>query len=256
MRAVYSVQLLVRPSCWSWSLVRCLTASCSCITKETNCLCGNPLMTTRWLTALCMWQEIGDSPTTFQEHNYCHWLDNVPPIGPHQAWKVLQHPGMANPQKRDASALRLLSWLSFSLDDRTSALLSRLMKQLASDLLESSSAILQIVHESEIGAPWHNLAETRMGLIDRVTVSNLAQPSAVTNQLYRTFLTRLSFPRLVHFLDLVLPQMVPHQRIREQNQIRHLTSHWLGACLHRNGRALLTSTSTFFSIPMLAWSIC
>ena len=163
-----------------------------------------------------------------QECNYCHWLDNVPPIGPHQAWKVLlQHPGLANPQKRDASALRLLSWLSFSLDDRTSALLSRLMKQLASDLLENSSAILQIVHESEIGAAWHNLAETRMGLIDRVTVSNLAQPSAVINQLYRTFLTRLSFPRLVHFLDLVLPHMVPHQRIREQNQIRHLTSHWL-----------------------------
>ena len=55
MRAVYSVQLLVRPSCWSWSLVRCLTASCSCITKETKCgVCGNPLMTTRWLTALCM----------------------------------------------------------------------------------------------------------------------------------------------------------------------------------------------------------
>ena len=49
----------------------------------------------------------------------------------------------------------------------------------------------------------------------------------MVTQLYRTFLTRLSFPRLVHFLDLVLPQMLPHQRIRDQNQVRQLTSQWL-----------------------------
>ena len=70
-------------------------------------------------------------------------------------------------------------------------------------------------------------AETHAGLMDQITVSNLAQTNDTISQLYRTFLARLSFPRLVHFLDLVLPQMLLHQRIREQNQVRHLTSHWL-----------------------------
>ena len=118
-----------------------------------------------------------------QEHNYCHWLDNIPPCGSHHAWKVmLLSPAMANPQKRDASALRLLSWLSFSFDDLTSALLGKHMKQLATEA-ESSSAILRIVQESKIGTTWRNLAEIRLGLIDQITVSNLTQPSAVVTQL-------------------------------------------------------------------------
>ena len=78
-----------------------------------------------------------------QEHSYCHWLDNVPPLGTHPAWKVmLYNPDMANPQKRDASALRLLSWLSFSLDEHTSALLAKLMKQLATEEEGSSHPTL------------------------------------------------------------------------------------------------------------------
>ena len=108
-----------------------------------------------------------------QEDSYCHWLDNVPTVGTHAAWKVmLYNPEMANPQKRDASALRLFSWLSFSLDKQTSALLAKLMKQLATEE-ESSPAILRIVQESDIGATWGSLAETRTGLIDQINVSNL-----------------------------------------------------------------------------------
>ena len=161
------------------------------------------------------------------EHNYSHWLENVPPPGIYPVWKVmLDNPDMANPQKRDASALRLLSWLSFSLDSHTSALLGKLMKQLATDE-ENNPAILRTVQESKIGATWGSLAETHAGLMDQITVSNLAQNNDTISQLYRTFLARLSFPRLVHFLDLVLPQMLPHQGIREQNQVRHLASHWL-----------------------------
>ena len=102
-----------------------------------------------------------------QEHNYCHWIDNIPPAGLHHAWKLmLLNPGMANPQKRDASALRLFSWLSFSLDGLTAALLCKLMKQLATDLEENCSAILRIVHESAIETTWSNVAEIRTGLID------------------------------------------------------------------------------------------
>ena len=71
------------------------------------------------------------------------------------------------------------------------------------------------------------MAQVRTGLIDQISISNLSLPSEVVTQLYRTFLTRLSLPRLVHFLDLVLPQMHPHQQVREHNDIRQLTSHFL-----------------------------
>ena len=47
---------------------------------------------------------------------------------------------------------------------------------------------------------------------------------------------RLSLPRLVHFLDLVLPQMHPHQQVREHNDIRQLTSHYLSLHGHDGSR--------------------
>ena len=82
------------------------------------------------------------------ERNYSHWLENVPNPGTYPVWKVmLDNPDMANPQKRDASALRLLSWLSFSLDSHTSALLGKLMKQLAT-YEENDPVILRTVQNS------------------------------------------------------------------------------------------------------------
>ena len=62
---------------------------------------------------------------------------------------------------------------------------------------------------------------------DQVSVSNLSLPSEAVIDLYRTFLARLPLPRLVHFLDLVLPQMHPHQQVRDRDDIRQLTSHYL-----------------------------
>ncbi len=101
----------------------------------------------------------------------------------------------------------------------------KLLESVTPELMNHS--ILRIVQDSVFGTAWSNLAEVKTGLIDQITVSNLVQSSAVVMQLYKTFLTRLSFPRLVHFLDLVLPQMLPHQRIRDHDQVRHLTSHYL-----------------------------
>ena len=193
---------------------------------------------------LCVWRPVDGHPLTrrtvyvegdwrlvnhlgAQEHNYSHWLDNVPGAGQHQLWRLLlASPAMANPHKRDASALRLLSWLSFSLDKRTSALLAKLMKQLTITEV-TNPAVLQIASESEIGATWTNLMQVRTGLIDQVSISNLSLPSEAVIELYRTFLARLSLPRLVHFLDLVLPQMHPHQQVKDRNDIRQLTSHYL-----------------------------
>ena len=165
---------------------------------------------------------IGDWPT-----NYSHWLDNVPGVGQHQLWKLLlAYPEMANPHKRDASALRLLSWLSFSLDKRTSTLLAKLMKQLTT-IEATNPALMQTVRESEVGVAWTNLMQVRTGLIEQISISNLSLPSEAVTELYRTFLARLPLPRLVHFLDLVLPQMHPHQQVRDRDDIRQLTSHYL-----------------------------
>ena len=162
-----------------------------------------------------------------QEHNYSHWLDNVPGVGQRQLWKLLlTYPEMANPHKRDASALRPLSWLSFSLDKRNSTLLAKLMKQLTT-MEATNPALMQTVSESEVGVAWNNLMQVRTGLIDQFSISNLSLPSEAVTELYRTFLARLPLPRLVHFLDLVLPQMHPHQQVRDRDDIRQLTSHYL-----------------------------
>ena len=41
-----------------------------------------------------------------QEHNYSHWLDNVPGVGQHQLWKLLlAYPEMANPHCTSTSFL-------------------------------------------------------------------------------------------------------------------------------------------------------
>ena len=63
--------------------------------------------------------------------------------------------------------------------------------------------------------------------MDQVTIGNLSRPPLAVILLFRTFLGRLSFSQLVHVLDLALPQMVPHQRVREQRIEQQLTSHFL-----------------------------
>ena len=70
------------------------------------------------------------------------------PPGVYPVWRVmLDNPDMANPQKRDASALRLLSWLSFSLDTHTSALLAKLMKQLATE--EENNPVSSVLYRNQ-----------------------------------------------------------------------------------------------------------
>ena len=80
------------------------------------------------------------------EHDYCHWVEIAPYPGQYDAWKMLLlAPDMA---RRDASAFRLISWLSLSLGENTSVLLSKLMKQLAEGIDGECPALLQIVQDS------------------------------------------------------------------------------------------------------------
>ena len=53
--------------------------------------------------------------------------------------------------------------------------------------------------------------ELRDRLIDLVSVGNLRHKPEALFALFRQFLKRISLPRLIHFLDLVLPQLMPVQ---------------------------------------------
>ncbi len=49
---------------------------------------------------------------------------------------------------------------------------------------------------------------SRRFLVAEVALAGMATPPAAVRELFETFLRQLSLPRLVHFLDLVLPQLV------------------------------------------------
>ena len=53
--------------------------------------------------------------------------------------------------------------------------------------------------------------ELRDRLIDLVSVGNLRHKPEALFALFRQFMMRISLPRLIHFFDLVLPQLMPVQ---------------------------------------------
>ena len=53
--------------------------------------------------------------------------------------------------------------------------------------------------------------ELRNELIELISVGNLKYKPQALFTLFRQFLTRISLPRLIHFMDLVLPQLTPVQ---------------------------------------------
>ena len=74
-----------------------------------------------------------------------------------------------------------------------------------------SDKIFQIgrFHLAGVGQAWRTWDDIRDAVIDEVTIHGKAQQPTVIVRLIRGFLQRLPLPRLLHFLDLVLPQMVP-----------------------------------------------
>ena len=146
------------------------------------------------------------------EHSYGHWLELPIQAGWFQLWHFLQSfPSAADPKLRDVTPLRLMSWLSCQLSERTELLIKECMAEFSQIEPVHSDRILQIgnFHLQGVGDGWETWDRMRNAVIDEVTVRGRAhQPSVVVN-LIRSFLMRLSLPRLLHFLDLVLPQMVP-----------------------------------------------
>ena len=69
--------------------------------------------------------------------------------------------------------------------------------------------------------------ELRDRLIDLVSVGNLKHKPEALFTLFRQFLTRISLPRLIHFLDLVLPQLMPVQAARAGEEKTLWSCHYI-----------------------------
>ena len=146
------------------------------------------------------------------EHSYGHWLDLDLPIGRFELLTLLRKlPDLANPAFRDAAPLRLVSRLSCEVPPPTQCLLDQLMEAFAAIEPVSSKEVFELSCKALTLDPVSTTTwdQIRDAIISSIAIgSRLAAPPAVVN-LMSSFLRRLPLPRLVHFLDMILPQLVP-----------------------------------------------
>ena len=140
-------------------------------------------------------------------HSYSHWLwlDIAP--GVYKLWTLCRdYPAAGHPVARDEAPLRLVSWLSFRLTKRCHAFIQTAMDGLCStqnsDLLEEGRGAFPEAQLTMV----RQLHEV---LLSEITVAGMDDPPAEVRALFESFLRQLSLPRLVHFFDLVLSQMIP-----------------------------------------------
>ena len=179
--------------CWqpSFDYLNSLSCSCTIVTND--------------------WADLHDHFGK-SEHSYGHWIELPLQAGWFQLWQFLQmFPAAAEPKLRDVTPLRLMSWLSCQLSERTNFLIKECMAEFSQVEPVHSDRIMQIgrFHLPGVGDGWETWDHMRNAVIDEVTVRGRAQQPSVVVNLIRSFLMRLPLPRLLHFVDLVLPQMVP-----------------------------------------------
>ena len=150
----------------------------------------------------------------FGEHSYGHWIDLNMPHGRFPLWQLLrQYPEVAHPQCRDIAPLRLVSWVSCEVPARVQQVLHQLMILFGEVAPVSSNEVLEIGRQ-QLGVTasgeltWDMI---RDALIREVTFGGTTCPTEEVCCLMAAFLQRLPLPRLVHFLDMILPQMVQVQ---------------------------------------------
>ena len=146
------------------------------------------------------------------EHSYGHWLELPMVEDKYHLWQVLQEcPAAADPASRDVTPLRLMSWLSCQLNEKSHLLIGEAMKEFSKVEPVHSDKILQIGQFHLPSAARHLNAwdDLRDAIIDEITVRGRANPPQIVAALIKGFLQRLPLPRRLHFVDLVLPQMVP-----------------------------------------------
>ena len=147
------------------------------------------------------------------DHGYSHWLGLDLPHGMLQLSQLLfLRPEAAAKAKRDATPLRLISWLSYKLNPDLENFIEQAMLHLSTWEDKEGGVVLQMGKQVvKQGDQIRTETELRDRLIDLVSVGNLRHKPEALFALFRQFMMRISLPRLVHFFDLVLPQLMPEQ---------------------------------------------
>ena len=147
------------------------------------------------------------------EHDYSHWMALNLPNGsiPLRALLFIR-PEAASKARRDATPLRLISWLSYKLNPELEQFIEQAMEHLSTWKETEGGKVLTMGKDAiQQGETINSEVELRDRLIDLVSVGNLKHKPEALFTLFRQFLTRISLPRLIHFLDVVLPQLTPVQ---------------------------------------------
>ena len=132
--------------------------------------------------------------------------------GEHTLWRLLRsHAAIACPRHRDAAPLRLVSWMSCEPPAHIEALLHQLMLLFAEvqpvdseQVISAARRALDLPEKPQVS--WDDI---RDAIINGLVVGGNSSPPPEVTGLLSGFLRRLALPRLVHFLDMILPQMVP-----------------------------------------------
>ena len=172
-----------------------------------------------------------------REHNYSHWLSLRHTAG---WWDLARflfvNSGAACAVKRDATPLRLLSWLSFRLEPAVDELIEAIMLHVSTvEEVKDYDLLALGTKHLEVNTPFESAEGLRDYLIELISVRNLRHRPEALFALFRQFLQRLTLPRICHFLDLVLPQLIP-VRAPWADATRTLwTCHHIRAVSHANG---------------------
>ncbi len=108
--------------------------------------------------------------------------------------------------------LRLISWLSYKLSPEVEQFIEEAMLHLSTWKVSEGGNVLKMGKRMmQLGDQVDSETALRDRLIDLVSVGNLRHKPEALFVLFRQFMTRISLPRLVHFFDLLLPQLMPVQ---------------------------------------------
>ena len=172
----------------------------------------------RWNPSLLYLNSLGCRHTVVEghfdlygEHFRKHWLRLQLGCGifsiPHL---MMRYDEAALEQKRDAAPLRLISWLTFGLPTWLQDIVEALMIHYGHQCPESADNINAFLQEHVPTCPTLESPDViRDHIVDRISEWNKEwQPESLLN-LFEGFLKRMPLHRLVHFLDMILPQLTP-----------------------------------------------
>ena len=150
-----------------------------------------------------------------KEHNYSHWLNLNHTAGWWDLARFLfMKPEAASSAKRDATPLRLLSWLSFRLEPAVEKLIEATMLYLSTvdDVKDSELLELGRMH-LEVDTPFVSAEALRDHLIELISVRNLRHRPEALSALFRQFLQRRGFATSWIWCYHNSPQSVPPGRM-------------------------------------------